>query len=195
MARQKDPGKTHDFIERVRSSDEAISGPAIANAFLQGASPVQSLTSLLTTEDFELARRARRALYAIVRHATRPGAKKEARAVEESLLSILRDNSPTDRRQVLWLLSEIGNDASVAVVAQCLYNPELREDARCALMRIPGRKSVAALRAALPRVDAEFRPALADALRKRGEMVTGYPSLSRVPCKQTAVTTAPGATR
>lgn len=195
MAREKDPGKTIDFIERIRSSDEAISGPAVANAFLQGAFPVQSLASLLTTEDFELARRARRALYVILRHATRPGAKKEARAVEESLLSILRDNRLTDRRQVLWMLSEIGHDASVAVVASFLYSPELREDARCALMRIPGKKSLAALRGALPRVDAEFRPALADALRKRGEIVTDYPSSSRVPSRRTAVTTAMGATR
>jgi hypothetical protein len=106
---------------------------------------------LLAADDFELARRARRALYVIVRNATRLGTGRAATTVEMELGAGLQDCTATSaRRQLLWMLSEIGYDRSVPIVAHFLTDTELREDARCVLIRIPSKKAIAALRAALP---------------------------------------------
>ncbi len=163
-----------DFIDSIRSADEGVSGPAVESAFIQGSAAVRPLAQLLAADDFELARRARRALYVIVRNATRPGTGRAATAVEMELGAALQDCTATStRRQLLWMLSEIGHDRSIPIVAHFLTDTELREDARCVLIRIPGKRAVAALRAALPNATEGFKPALIDALRKRSAEATG----------------------
>jgi hypothetical protein len=137
--------------------------------------------------DFELARKAQRALYRITRHAGRPGAENEARAAERALITALRRHKAATRRQLLWMLSEIGGDRAVGPMAALLTDEEAREDARAALMRLPGNRATAALRAAFRAAPDPFRYALADALRKRGAQVEGYPSQKLVPTRQTSV--------
>jgi hypothetical protein len=90
--------------------------------------------------------------------------------VESALLAALTTNhgSVEARRHLLWILSEIAGNRSIPHFAALLENPDLREDARCALLRIPGRKSGSALRRALPSAAPEFQGALAQALRSRG---------------------------
>jgi hypothetical protein len=75
-------------------------------------------------------------------------------------------------------------------MAALLLDPEVREDARCALMRLPGRKATASLRSAFAAAPEEFKFALAESLRQRGEKVKGYPSQKLVPTRPTAVTVA-----
>jgi HEAT repeat protein len=177
-----------DFIQQIRSSDENIASAAWQNAGVQGSAAVKPLAGLLADSDFEVARNAKRALSTIVRHAGRPGAGKEARAVERELLACLKEPSLITRRQALWLLSEIGSNSAVKPMAELLADPEAREDARCALVRIPGQESLRVLRAALKVAPEDFKFALADALRSRGETVEGYPSRKKMPTKQTSVT-------
>ncbi len=91
------------------------------------------------------------------------------------------------RRAVLWMLSEVGSNRAVAPMAALLTDPETAEDARCALTRLPGKKAVGALRRAFASASEEFRYALTDSLRQRGETVTGYPTRKRIPAKATEV--------
>jgi HEAT repeat protein len=138
-----------------------------------------------------VARAAKWALGKVVHHAGRPDAAAEARQVEAALLSQLRHESATVRRELLWLLSEIGGADSVPAIAALLRDAEVREDARMVLQRLPDPKAVQALREALREASADFRPALADALRQRGEKVEAYPTQKLTPTRATEVKPVP----
>ncbi len=180
----------NDIVSRLKSPDEATSAAACETAHQYGASAVQPLAVLLADPDFELARKAKRALQRIVRHAGRPGANPEAGAVEKELLEALQRSPGEIRPALLWLLSEIGSERVVEPIAACLADVKLREDARCALLRLPGSRATAVLRHAFSAAPEEFKFALADALRIRGEKITGYPSRKLVPTAQTTVVAA-----
>ena len=85
------------------------------------------------------------------------------------------------------MLSEIGSAAAVDPMAALLADADVREDARCALTRIPGAQATDALKKAMSSAPDEFKYALAESLRARGEKVSGYPSRKLVPTKQTTV--------
>jgi len=176
-----------EFIAKIKSADDKVRGPAWQGAAPYGAAAIKPLAEVMADPNPEIARSARRAIEVIVRHAGRPGAKKEAQAVEKELIPLLKSELVTVRREALWTLSEIGGDEAVAPMAALLTDVEAREDARCALLRIPGRKSSAALKSAFGQAPEEFKYALADALRIRGEKVDGYPSRKLVPVKPTSV--------
>ena len=175
------------LLARIKSTDDKVRGPAWQGAGPAGAPAVKPLAAVMTHEDFEVSRSAKRALYKIVRHAGRPGAKKEAKAVETELIPLLKSDAVPVRREVLWMLSEIGDDDAIAPMAALLTDQEVREDARCALMRLPGKKATAALKSAFGSASGEFKTALAESLRIRGEKVDGYPSQKLVPTKPTTV--------
>jgi HEAT repeat protein len=172
-----------DLLRQIKSTDDAVRGPAWQNAGPAGAPAVQPLAATMSDPNFEIARCAKRALYKVVRHAGRPGAAKEALAVQAELLPLLKSEVVAVRREVLWMLSEIGTPEAVAPMATLLTDKEVREDARCALMRIPGRQATQALKTALAGAPEEFKFALADSLRKRGETVKGYPSQKLKPTR------------
>jgi HEAT repeat protein len=178
------------LMERIRSPDEAISGAAWQSAGPYGAAAVQPLAGLMAEPDFELARKGKRALYLVVRQAGHPGSAGERRAVERELIVVLGSSPSEVRRQVVWMLSEIGSTRAVRPVAALLTDKALREDARCALTRHPSRAAVRALKAAFATAPEDFKPALAESLRVRGEKVEGYPSRKRVPTAQTTVVPA-----
>jgi HEAT repeat protein len=175
------------LIERIKSPDDAISGAAWQSAGPYGAVAVKPLAALMVDGDYELGRKCKRALYLVVRHAGGPGAGEERQAVERELIVVL-DSSPSRvRREVVWMLSEIGSELAVRAVAALLTDQELREDARCALTRLPPPGAVTALKAAFAAAPEDFKYALAESLRQRGENVKGYPSRKLVPTKQTSV--------
>jgi len=177
-----------ELIAKIKDKDDKVRGPAWQGAGQYGANAVKPLAAVMADPDFETARCAKRALWKIVRAVGQPGKTKLAKAVESELIPLL-GNSPTNvRREVLWMLSEIGGDDAVAPMAALLADKDLREDARCALLRIPGKKATAALQQAMATAPEEFKFALADALRLRDVKVAGYPSKKLVPTKQTSVT-------
>lgn len=180
-----------ELVARLRSDDDAIRGPAWQGAAPFGAAAAKPLATLMSDGALETARSARRALWVIVRHAGRPGAAKEAAAVERELIALLPAQPSPVRREVLWMLSEIAGDHAISPMAFLLADAEVRSDALGALMRMPGRRATAALRRALSAAPEEFRFAIADALRRRGEAVKGYPSQKLVPSRQTGVTHPP----
>jgi len=179
---------TDDLIAKIKSQDDSVRGPAWQGAGPCGAPAVKPLAALMTDADFEIARAAKRALWKIVHHAGRPGAAQEAKAVEKELIALLAGSLTVVRREVLWMLSEIGGAEAVSAMAALLSDKEVREDARCALIRLPGREATAALKTVFASAPEEFKFALAESLRQRGEKVSGYPSQKLVPTRQTAVT-------
>lgn len=181
------PGELSDFLAKIKSPDDTVRGPAWQGAARYGAAAVQPLAAVAFDADFEVARAARRALWKIVRHAGRPRADAERRAVVAELLPLLGKGNPNVRREFVWMLSEIGGDEAVEPLVTLLAEKELREDARAALQRIPGRKSLAALKTALRTALEDYRPAVAVSLRARGEKVSGYPSQKLVPTRRSGL--------
>jgi hypothetical protein len=99
----------------------------------------------------------------------------------------LAKDGPSARRELLWMLSEIGGDESVEPIAALLADTELRDDARMALQRIPGDKSLAALEGGLAAAPNDFKINIAQSLRSRGVTVPGHSCQKMVPTKQTSV--------
>jgi HEAT repeat protein len=172
-----------DLVGRLKSKDDDVRGDAWQNAGPAGAAAVGPVAALWTDPDFEVARSAKRAVWNIVHYAGRPGAAKEGKAVEAALLPLVGHSATAVRRETVWMLSEIGGNDSVEPLAGLLSDREVRDDARCALERLPGNRAVKALQGALKTAPEEFRYALAESLRKRGEKVQGYPSRKLVPKK------------
>lgn len=153
-----------------------------------GAPAVKPLAAVMVDDELEVARAAKRALWQIVRYTGRPKANKEKRAVETELAGLLGKDQPVAvRREVLWMLSEIGARNSIKPIARLIRNEDLREDARMALERIPGKRAVTTLKAAFEKAPEDFKPNIAQSLRKRGEEVEGYPCKKLIPTKQTDV--------
>ena len=186
-ANAADTAAVNGLVARIKSTDDAVRGPAWQGAGPIGAPAIAPLADVMTDADFEIARSAKRAIEKIVRHAGRPGADSERKAVQVELVALLKHAHPNVRRHAAWMLSEIGDDDAVEPLAVLLADGAVREDARCALTRVPGAKATAALKKAMDSAPEEFKFALAESLRARGEKVSGYPSKKLVPTKPTGV--------
>lgn len=141
-------------------------------------------------QPLEVGRAAKRALWKVVRTVGAPGARGKKMTVTR-LLELLSDEQPVAvRREVLWMLSEIGEGSQVVdPVAALLANEQLREDARMVLQRIPGDEAVVALREGIETVPEDFRLNIAQSLRARGVQVdpNRYPCQKMVPTRGTKV--------
>lgn len=173
-----------DLVARIRGGDVLTRSQAWQSAGALGAPAVGPLARLLGEPDGEVARAARRGLENIVRRAGAPGADVMRGAVIRELIAALAAvEGAAARREILWLLSEIGGDEAVLPIAAFLGDATLREDARMALERIPGPASLGALRASLESVPESFRSSVGHSLRARGETVDPicYPNCKLVP--------------
>ena len=182
-----DSAAVNKLIADIQSSDDDIRGAAWQGAASFGAPAVKPLAGVMAQPDFEIARAAKRALWKIVRHAGRPKAGKERKAVQAELLSLLQTAPVPVRREAIWMLSEIGDADAVEPLAVLLMDVDVREDARCALERIPNSKATRALEMALKTVPENFRSAVVNSLRVRGCKVEDYPSQKLVPTRPTTV--------
>lgn len=177
-----------ELIAGIKSDSAEKRTQAWQSAGEVGAQAVKSLAEVMTGDNLEVARAAKRALWQIVRYTGRPKTNKEKRAVEKELVGLLRkDQTAAVRREVLWMLSEIGARNSIKPIAGLMRNNDLREDARMALERIPTKRAVTTLKAAFEKAPEDFKPNIAQSLRKRGVEVEGYPCKKLVPTKQTDV--------
>jgi len=177
-----------ELIAGIKSNSDQERTEAWQSAGEVGAPAVKPLAEVMTDNNLEVARAAKRALWKVVRHTGRPKANKEKRAVEKELTGLLGRKQPVAvRREVLWMLSEIGARISIKPITGLLRNKNLREDARMALERIPTKRAVTTLKAAFEKAPEDFKPNIAQSLRKRGEEVDGYPCQKLVPTKKTDV--------
>jgi HEAT repeat protein len=174
-----------ELIAGIKSTSDKTRTEAWQSASKVGAPAVKPLAKVMTDGDLEVARAAKRALWQIVRHTGRPRANKEKRAVETELTGLLGNKQPVAvRREVLWMLSEIGGRNSIKPIARLMRNTDLREDARMSLERIPTKRAVTALKAGFKAAPEDFKTNIAQSLRKRGEKVAGYPCQKLVPKKE-----------
>lgn len=172
------------LIKKIKSGDAETRTEAWQSAGDIGAPAVQPLAIVMTDDDLEVARAAKRAIWQIVRHTGRPGARNAKMAVVAKLCGLLGADQPVSvRREVVWMLSEIGGMRAIRPLAELLSDKHLREDARCALERIPIARAVQALKAGFEVAPEDFKPNLAQSLRKRGVKVEGYPCVKLVPKK------------
>jgi HEAT repeat protein len=176
------------LIDRIKSPDDTISGAAWQSAGPYGAAAVKPLAALMADANAELARKGKRALYLVVRHAGHPSTEAQRRAVEGELIAVLGSSPSQVRCDLVWMLSEIGGDRAVKAIAALLTDQQVQEDARCALTRVPSPSAVTALKSAFVAAPEDFRYALAESLRQRGEKVEGYASRKLMPTAQTKVT-------
>ena len=182
------------LVAKITSDNATERRDAWITAEQVGAPALSAMARVMAeqdTVDVEVARAAKNAMWRIVRCATRPDTDaKLTRAVIEALHPLLNASQPEFvRREVLWMLSEIGGDESVEPIAKVLADATLLEDARCALKRIPGEKSLSALGDALGTVPERFKSNIAQSLRSRGVEVDRkqFPCEKLVPTKETAV--------
>lgn len=178
--------KLSELIKGIQSDKAEARTAAWQQAGIVGASAVKPLAKLCTKENQEVRRAARRGLEKIMHTVGAPGIQTEKSAVIRELLSLIGDDQPVAlRRDILWLLSEIGEAESVEPVTALLKHSALREDARMVLERIPGNESLAALQHALGSVPEDFRLNIAQSLRARGETVNPeeYPCRKLIPTK------------
>ena len=174
-----------ELMAGIRDENDKVRAEAWLGAGEVGTAAVKPLARVMTDKDFEVARAAKRGLWKIVRHVGRPKAGNERRAVVGELVELLDDEQPVPvRREVLWMLSEIGTRKSIKPIAALLSNKALREDARMVLQRIPSKNALAALRAGFKAAPEDFKLNIAQSLRQRGVEVSGYPCVKLVPTKK-----------
>ena len=199
------------LLARIRSDDPDVRTAAWLAAGGVGAAAIKPLAKIVAESETEVARlsaegkkkelaqplevgrAAKRAMWKIVRTAGAPGAGDAKAAVERALIGLLGDDQPACvRREVLWMLSEIGGDETIAAVREIpdvLDNKEIREDVRCCVERIPGPAAIQALKDGLEAAPYDFALAIAQSLRARGVQVDEqtYPCRKLVPTKETSV--------
>ncbi len=176
------------LLKDIQSPDHAVRAAARDTAGPVGAKAMAPLAKLTSHEDIEVQRAALRAMQNIVYYAGRPQAAAEAKSVSAELLILLGEEGPPQlRRDVLWMTWQIAGEDAAQPVAALLSDPEVHEDARMALERLPGEAATAALKAALADASREQQPALAYSLRVRGVETVDVPDIRLLPTKQTSV--------
>ncbi|MGD0383341.1 MAG: hypothetical protein ABSA77_07475 [Thermoguttaceae bacterium] len=177
-----------NLIAKIKDKSDKVRAEGWLSAAKVGADAIKPLAAVTTSgdSDLEVARAAKRALWQIVHDFGRIDAEDQRKAVLDNLQALLTDDWPDAfRREVLWMLSEIGGDSSVDSIVAVLKSRELLDDARCALQRIPGQSSLDALKAALDSVPKSYKNNIAHALRARGVEpgLEKYPQENLIPTK------------
>ena len=171
------------LVQSLRSDDANTRTYAWLRAGEVGAPAIAPLASLMAQGELETSRAAKRGLWKITRTIGAPGiSEQEKKAVVDALVALLADKQEAAvRREVLWILSEIADGKVCESIGLLLTESKLREDARCALERIPGPESLAILKGALAKAPEDFKMNIVQSLRARGVEVPGYPCQKLVP--------------
>ena len=176
------------LIAKLRDKSDKERASGLLKAVEVGAPAVKPLAKVIEDGDIEISRAGKRALWKIVRNVGRPGAGDEKKAVAAQLVDLLGvEHPPLVRCEALWMLSEIGGDETIKPIADMLSDEEVREDARMALQRIPGKRSLDALKDGLKKAPMDFRLNIAQSLRQRGVRIRRPAPVKLVPTKQTNV--------
>lgn len=182
-----------ELLERLQSDDPNVRTDAWQAASDVGPQALTSLAKLMVEGELEVGRAAKRGMWKIVRTAGAPGNDAYQKEAEQALIGLVGNGQPDAvRREVFWMLSEIGGDDTVEAIRNIegiLENKALRDDARCCVQRIPTQYAIDTLQEALEAAPPDAQPLIAQALRKRGVKLSEakYPCQKLVPTKETEV--------
>lgn len=110
----------------------------------------------------------RKQLHGLAVHVTRPGAEEQRKRFADTLCEAIAGDRPVvNKRFLIRQLQIAGVRESVPALAECLTDHLLAEDARRALVAIPDRSAIAALREALPETEGDLRIGILNALGRR----------------------------
>jgi HEAT repeat protein len=155
------------LVAQIQSRDEAQRMAAVDAIAQAGAAALAPLFGLLEGENHDADICARQAIQKIVYRASAPGAA-ERGAVAAALAEVAASPArPGVRRYALQMVSFVGRDEVVPTLARLLGDPEMREMARWALVRIPGDTATSALAGAVPSAAGEVKVGLINALGAR----------------------------
>lgn len=178
------------LLEAINSDDAETRTNAWQAAGGIGAPAVGPLAKIVDSGDLEVARAAKRAIWKIVRTVGAPGAEGKEGVVAALIGLLGAEQSDAVRREVFWMLSEIGGNSAIEAIAHIpglLENEGLREDARACIERIPTEFAIQTLQDGLSAAPDDYKINLAQSLRARGVEVPGLPCQKLTPVKQTAV--------
>jgi len=157
-----------EFLAQIRSSDAEARYKAWQSAGPMGAAAIQPLSDLAAGEDKLVALAANGAMEKIAHYAARPGTGNAAEAVSKELLKVADSPRPRMvRTNLLRLVGFIADSRSIPGLVQLLSDPEIREDARLALEKIPGNAATEAFKKAVKTVPADFQPNIRQSLSNR----------------------------
>jgi len=185
------------LLERIKSDDPDVRTAAWQAAGVVGVPAIEPLAKVVAEGDLEVSRAAKRAMWKIVRTVGAPDRSTCKEAAQGVLIGLLGNEQPLCvRREVFWMLSEIGGDAAVEAIRDIpdlIDNKDVREDARCAIERIPTEEALETLKEGLEVAPADFALAIAQSLRARGVEVDTekYPCQKLVPTRETSVKPVP----
>lgn len=178
------------LLEAINSDDAETRTNAWQAAGGIGAPAVGPLAKIVDSGDLEVGRAAKRAIWKIVRTVGAPGAEGKEGVVAALIGLLGNEQSDAVRREVFWMLSEIGGNSAIEAIRDIpgiLENTSLREDARACVERIPTEFAIQTLQEGLSDAPADYKINLAQSLRARGVEVPGLPCQKLTPVKQTAV--------
>jgi len=136
-----------DFIAKIKSPDTPTRYGAQKTAGPMSAAAIAPLSDLMTEADKPTAKAAKGALDNIAHYSARPGAKADARAVTLELLKVAQSPRPVPARaHALHLLGFTADGRAAPALTKLLAVPDVHEEARMALQRLPGSASANALR-------------------------------------------------
>ncbi|MGC8744348.1 MAG: HEAT repeat domain-containing protein [Verrucomicrobiia bacterium] len=183
-----DVAELNELLQKIKDADDKVRADAAEKLINRGPAAVQPLVNTMEDKNFEIARSAKRALWKMVRYSGKPGADSNREKICDQLFKALELKlSVQTKRELLWMLSEIGGDDAVSQISKYFNNNDLKEDARCCVERIPSEKAISALQTAFKKADEEFKYALAESLRARGVKIEGYQSKKLIPTRQTNI--------
>ncbi|HPA46491.1 MAG TPA: HEAT repeat domain-containing protein [bacterium] len=156
-------------IGQLGSPDESSRRAAYQALVQQGPEILGQLFESMDPSQKTLNLSARNTAERIVHNAGSPGAEPQRVQAESALLQVIQSSCCRQNKEfALRLLSRIGTERSVPVLADVLNDKIHRETARCTLVLIPSRKATASLVKALKGAeDPNWKVALINALGER----------------------------
>ena len=158
-----------DALAQFQSADPQVRLAARKSAGSLNVTAITGLLNIAASADRGAAKAARGGLEVLVHAAAAPGQRNRARDAADMLVSAAGDTSrPSDVRQyALYLAGFVANTTTVPALSRLLADREVRDAARMALERTPGKPAERALAGARGAADAEFQSAVDQSLRAR----------------------------
>ena len=154
------------LIGKIKDGDMEAKLAAVAESPKAGPAALVPLSEVLSGSDPIATRAAQESIRRIAYEAGR--SKDESKAAAQHLASLISKDRPRNVRvEALRMLGIVGGGESVKAIAAQLSDPDIRDDARMALERIPDRAAEKALADSLRTVAADYRPAIEQSLRHK----------------------------